>query len=83
MPIETIIIDVYTAVYSASLKRDLKSGELDIEVPKAEAEPWLGNYALLSSDRVEEEEDVHTSRPVKAPRHKRGKIRVKNAGGSH
>ena len=67
MPIETVIIDIYTSVHSASLKRVLVSGEQDVEVPKAEAEPWLGNYALLSSERVEEDED-DTSRPAKAPR---------------
>lgn len=78
MPIETITIDVYTAVYSASLKRDLKSGELDVVVPKIEAERWLGKYALLSSDRIEEEDNE--SRPAKTPRHTPSKDSSKDAG---
>ena len=74
-----IKIDVYIAVYSESLGRVLVSGEEDVEVPRLEAEPWLGNYALLSSERVEEEEDVHTSRPAKAPRRAASKKHDKHA----
>lgn len=81
MPIETIIIDVYTSVYSASLGRVIKTGAQDVEVPKIEAEPWLGNYALLSSERVEEDED-DTSRPAKTPRSPRKKSNNKSARGS-
>ena len=78
MPISMVVIDVYKAVYSESLGRVLKSDELDVEVPALEAAPWLGNYASLSSERVEEEEDE--SRPVKAPRHTASKDSSKNAG---
>lgn len=68
-----IKIDVYTAVYSESLGRGLKSGEQDVEVPESEAKPWLGNYALLSSEREEDE-----SRPTKTPRRNPAKKRNKH-----
>ena len=80
-PQNKIVIDVYVAVYSESLKRVLKSGELDVEVLETEAKPWLGNYALLSSERVEEEK-AHESRPAKAPRRVASKNRDKQAGPS-
>lgn len=80
MPIETITIDVYTSVYSASLGHVLVTGTQDVEVPKAEAERWLGTYALLSSERVVEDKDDDTSRPVKAPRGPRKKGNDKHEG---
>ena len=76
---DPILIDIYTAVYSETLKRGLKSGEQDVRVPALEAEPWLGNYALLSSERVEEEEEPVASRPAKAPRRSASPKRNKNA----
>ena len=81
MPIETVIIDVYTSVHSASLRRVIVTGEQDVEVPKIEAEPWLGKYVLLSSERVEEDEN-DASRPAKTPRNPRKKVNDKYARGS-
>lgn len=78
---DPILVDIYTAVYSETLKRGLKSGEQDVRVPALEAEPWLGNYALLSSERVEEEDD-DTGGQAKAPRRSTSPKRDKNAGDS-
>lgn len=84
MPIPTIIIDVYSSVWSVSLNRCLLAGEINIEISESEAGRWVGKYALLSSERIEQErieekKRADKSRATKASRIHRNAVKDKHA----
>lgn len=86
MTVEMVLVDIYTAVYSESLGRVLKSGEMDIEVPAKEAEPWLRphdyQYALLSSEREVEDTQAEAEEDTEEPEHESGPVKETSASPS-